>query len=350
MRSHLERQEFKSMDLWLIFLTGLTVGGITCLAVQGGLLASIIATHKGDEQGAFKVWAIITFLIFKLVAYTILGSLLGLFGSTLGFSNTLIIIIQFIAGIYMIAVALNLLNIHPIFRYVIIQPPRFLTKFIRQESKSSNFFAPALLGALTVFIPCGTTLAMEALAIASGSAILGGAIMFMFVLGTTPLFFGLGLLTHFGTKYSNNFVKLAAVIVIYLGLSAINGSLVLVGSPVTWQSITQNIPIEIDLSGGGNQTTDNVRLENGEQVIDLAVYPNGYYPNNLIVRSGIPVRLNLTTYGGLGCTSQFRIPDLNVEKNLPLSGQEIVEFTPEKPGKMLFTCSMGMYTGTITVI
>lgn len=29
------------MGLWIIFLTGLTVGGLTYLAVQGGLLASV---------------------------------------------------------------------------------------------------------------------------------------------------------------------------------------------------------------------------------------------------------------------------------------------------------------------
>ena len=30
------------MDFWVIFLTGLTTGGLTCLAVQGGLLATAI--------------------------------------------------------------------------------------------------------------------------------------------------------------------------------------------------------------------------------------------------------------------------------------------------------------------
>ena len=37
------------MNLWVIFLTGLTIGGLTCLAVQGGLLASVIAAREGEE-------------------------------------------------------------------------------------------------------------------------------------------------------------------------------------------------------------------------------------------------------------------------------------------------------------
>lgn len=37
------------MNLFPVFLTGLTVGGLTCLAVQGGLLASVIAAKEGEE-------------------------------------------------------------------------------------------------------------------------------------------------------------------------------------------------------------------------------------------------------------------------------------------------------------
>lgn len=38
------------MNLWVIFLTGLTVGGLTCLAVQGGLLASVIAAKESEGE------------------------------------------------------------------------------------------------------------------------------------------------------------------------------------------------------------------------------------------------------------------------------------------------------------
>ncbi len=38
------------MNLWVIFMTGLTVGGLTCLAVQGGLLSSIITARKEGRE------------------------------------------------------------------------------------------------------------------------------------------------------------------------------------------------------------------------------------------------------------------------------------------------------------
>lgn len=194
------------MNLWAIFLTGLFAGALTCLAVQGGLLATSIAQRheenlKDETIKSGNALPILSFLAAKLVAYTILGLLLGWFGSLFQLSLAANIVMQLAVGIFMLGTALNLLNVHPLFRYFIIQPPKFLTRMIRKESKSKNLFAPAILGAFTVFIPCGATQAMMALSIASGNPISGAAILFVFVLGTSPLFFILGYLaTRLGQK------------------------------------------------------------------------------------------------------------------------------------------------------
>ncbi|MBI4036324.1 sulfite exporter TauE/SafE family protein [Candidatus Daviesbacteria bacterium] len=344
------------MDLWLIFLTGLTVGGLTCLAVQGGLLASTITAREEEDldEGSRRkhnIWPVGAFLVTKLIAYTFLGFILGAFGGTLALSDNARILMQLIAGLYMVAIALNLLNIHPIFRYVVIQPPRFLIRKVRDTSKSKDLFAPAFLGALTIFIPCGTTLAMEAFAISSGSPILGAAIMATFTLGTFPLFFGLGFLTTIlGDTFKRKFFKIAGVLVLYLGVTSFNGALVLANSPVTLQRIRDAIPVYIDLGGEESMGEVFVKVENGVQVVDIAVFPTGYTPNNIQIRQGMPVRLNLQSNGGLGCTSQFRIPSLGVSKNIPLNGTARVDFTPSMKGKLTFTCSMGMYSGVIEVI
>jgi len=276
---------------------------------------------------------------------------LGSFGGALAISDNARVIMQLLAGAYMIAIALNLLNVHPIFRYVIIQPPRFMMKWVKNTTKSKDLFAPALLGALTIFIPCGTTLAMEVFAISSGSPILGAAIMATFVLGTFPLFLGLGFLTTtLGDTFKTKFFKIAGILVLYLGVTSFNGALVLAGSPVTLQTIREAIPISIDLSEGELSENSFVKTENGVQIVDIAVFPTGYSPNNVQVKQGIPVRLNLKSGGRLGCTSQFRIPSLGISKNIPLSGVAEVDFTPSMKGKIVFTCSMGMYSGIIDVI
>src|SRR5258708_28456432 len=169
-----------------IFLTGLLTGGLTCMAVQGGLLAATLAQQEEErlkeKAKGGNALPILGFLGAKLIAYTLLGFLLGWFGSFFQLSLTIRTILQFAIIIFMVGTALNILNVHPIFRYFIIQPPRFLTRLVRKQSKSKAMFAPALLGAFTVFIPCGTTQAMMALAVASGKPLFGAAILFAFIL------------------------------------------------------------------------------------------------------------------------------------------------------------------------
>ena len=161
---------------------------------SGRLLAASIAQREEEhlKQKAIKkamLLPILAFLAAKLVAYAILGLLLGWFGSFFELSLTAQAVLQIAVAIFMIGTAGALLNLHPLFRYFIIQPPKFITRKIRSVSKSGDLFAPAILGAFTVFIPCGVTQGMMALAIASTAPAQGAAIMFAFVLGTSPVFF-----------------------------------------------------------------------------------------------------------------------------------------------------------------
>ena len=340
------------MNLWVIFITGLTVGGLTCLAVQGGLLASVITAREEEEveKGVNKrnpIFPTLIFLITKFISYSLFGFLLGAFGGAIGINQTTQIAMQFIAGLYMIAIGLNLLNVHPIFRYAVIQPPRFLTRKLRSQSKSKDIFAPALLGAMTIFIPCGTTLAMEALAISSANPLLGAAIMGTFVLGTSPLFFGIGWLTSIlGDNFRTKFLKVAAFGVLYLGLTSINGALVASGSPVSFQSILSSV-------NSGNQGAKEKKLYSSipvTQTPEIFVTSKGYSPNVIRVKGGSEVTLKITSKDAFSCASAFRIPSLGISVNLQPNESRTLTFTPDKPGQIPFSCSMGMYRGVIEVI
>lgn len=341
------------MNLWVVFLTGLTVGGLTCLAVQGGLLASVIAAREEEEveEGVNKkntVLPTLAFLATKLLAYTAFGFLLGTFGNAIGISPKMQIIMQFIAGLYMIAIALNLLNVHPIFRYFVIQPPRFLTRRVRNQSKSRDLFAPALLGAMTVLIPCGTTLAMEALAVAGANPFLGAAIMGTFVLGTSPLFFGVGWLTSvLGDNFRARFLKIAALAVIYLGITSINGALVASGSLVTMQTAAGSVA-GFFRSGGPQKSGDGTLSVS--QTAEITVTASGYSPNYVRVKKGSPATIKLIGKDAYSCAAAFRIPALGIAKDLRPNETYTFTFTPDKAGKIAFSCSMGMYTGVIEVI
>jgi uncharacterized protein len=338
------------MNLLVILLTGLTVGGLTCLAVQGGLLASVIAAREGEvktDKKKHALYAIGAFLLSKLLAYTALGFVLGAFGGALTISDTMQTFMQLVAGLYMIAVALNLLQIHPLFRYVIIQPPRSLARLVRNQSRSKDIFAPALLGAMTIFIPCGTTLAMETLAISSANPFLGASILGTFILGTMPLFFGIGLVTSlFGEAFQRTSLKLAAVAVIYLGITAVNGAFIAFGFPINSQNIQSMFQSNDSAKNDGTYASEVPVSQNAE----ILVTAGGYSPSYIKVKQGSPVTLKLTSKNAYSCASAFRIPSLRISKNLGANETQSITFTPTSAGKILFSCSMGMFTGVIEVL
>jgi uncharacterized protein len=341
------------MELGIIFLTGLTIGGLTCLAVQGGLLASVIAAREKEGiEGKTKInpiYPTLAFLTTKLIAHIILGFLLGALGSAISLTSGVQSFIQIGAGIYMIIIALNLFDIHPIFRYAVIQPPRFITKRIRNKSKSSDIFAPAVLGFMTIFIPCGTTLAMEALAISSASPIKGALIMGTFVLGTFPLFFGIGYLTSFlGERFRNNFLRIAAVLLIFLGTFSIYGGLVAAGAPVSTDKVSNILKSDNDATI--NMSVAYPPVKNGFQEVTIKVEDYGYSPKSIVLKEGIPTKLNLVTKDTYSCSIAFRIPALKIGVNLQPTGTETLELPKLSKSTLPFNCSMGMYTGTLKVL
>lgn len=345
------------MNLVTIFLTGLFAGALTCLAVQGGLLATSIAQREEEKlkdktKSTGNALPILSFIVAKLGAYTILGFLLGWFGSIFQLSLTANVILQLAVGIFMIGTALNLLNVHPIFRYCIIQPPRFLTRMVRNQSKSSDFFGPAVLGAFTVFIPCGTTQAMMALAIASGNPLSGAAIMFAFVLGTSPLFFILGYMaTRLGEAMQKRFMKVAAYTLILLAVFNINNSLALTGSNFTLENMWSGFYCTVSFCDKDFAPT-SAQAAAPVSEATITINNDGYSPNNLTVKAGSKVTLNIVNKGGGGCAQAFTLPKYNIQKIVTNGNTDTVTFTaPNEPGTQIpFMCSMGMYRGTINVI
>lgn len=341
------------MNLWAIFLTGLFTGGLTCLAVQGGLLATTIARREEEklEEKVAKggnARPILFFLGAKLFAYTILGFLLGALGSVFQLSLGLRAVLQLAVAIFLVGTALNLLNVHPIFRYFVLQPPKFLTRLVRSQSKNRDFFAPALLGAFTIFIPCGTTQAMMALAIGSGNPLFGAAILFAFVLGTSPIFFILGYFaTRLGDALHQKFMKVAAYSIIGLAIYSSYGATSLLGFDLSPQNHLRDVYCTVTFCSSSTLAVGKTQAVSDPTI---TIEATGYNPDNLIVRAGSQVALRLTNRGGGGCTQVFTIPKLGIQKVVPIGTSDTITFTaPSSPGPLLFMCSMGMFRGVINV-
>jgi uncharacterized protein len=353
-------------NLWLIFLTGLTAGGLSCLAVQGGLLATVVARREQllleqEARTRGRLTPILLFLGTKLIVYTLLGGLLGVFGSLLSLTPIARGWLQIVLGVFMLAVALQMFNVHPFFRYFILQPPKRVQRLVRQNAKREDAFAPLSLGALTVFIPCGVTQAIQFVALASGDPVRGALIMFAFTLGTSPLFLLLGILTvRLSTAWQGTFLRFAAGAIAMMALFSILGGTRLLGYTGTLSSTTSQASTTAPLPppGSAQEWVEQAQLGAVEQVkinttgvqeVRITVHDTGYTPARVQVRSGTLVRLSLVTQNNYGCARAFTIPALGIQKLLPETGTETIGFIPTQPGRIAFTCSMGMYGGVIEV-
>lgn len=344
------------MNLLAVFLTGLTTGGVSCLAVQGGLLTSTIANHKEAEyrNKTKKLtsgnWApVLMFISTKIIAHTIIGFLLGAIGSAITLSIGVSTAFQIFVALFMFATAMNLLDVHPIFRYLAFTPPKLIQKKIRLTSKSNALFAPAILGILTIFIPCGVTQAMEVLAINTGNPVYGALLMLAFTLGTSPLFIFVGILTaKFSEKWNQLFTKLGATILIIMALLSINGVLLVLGSPVSLQTITH--PITYYFSDERFEQMTASPLVGGVQKVQIDIVSGGYSPTYFKVRAGYPVELTLESHNAYSCALSFIMNDFNIHASLAPTDRQVVTFTPNRTGRFIYTCSMGMYSGTMEVI
>lgn len=335
------------MNLWLIFLTGLTTGGFTCLALQGGLLAVAIAAQRGDQDQSWKSTLLPTsiFIVSKVGAYILLGFFLGWLGSMFTLSITTQMLVQFMVGIFMIVTALRMLDVHPIFRRFVLTPPKSVFKFMRGNAKSGSFFSPLVLGIATVFLPCGTTQAIELQAIGTGNPFLGATTMFAFTLGTAPLFFVIGsIATRFSQSMERYVYPIAATLVLFLGIMAIDNGLTLAASPFTLKEF-------VNTATGANAQTLGVAAVTGQsQTATITAYATGYEPQKMTLKSGIPTKLSLVTNRTQGCSRAIAFPTLGIQKVLPETGTTEIDLPALAKGRVPFSCSMGMYSGTIEVI
>jgi uncharacterized protein len=343
------------------FITGLSAGGLSCFAVQGGLLTGTFARQaepslqQGKKTTAQPVitnkgmaLSVALFLAAKLAAYTLLGLGLGWLGSIFYLSPLLKGMLQIGIGIFLVGNALRMFNIHPFFRIFSFEPPSQFNRFIRKISKGNDRLAtPLFLGALTILIPCGVTQAAMAVAMGTGNPLMGAAVMFFFILGTSPTFFGVSVLaTGLAKAFQKYFYPIVAVFVLCLGLYTMDGGLNLVGSPLSssaiWSSLTEapqpeSAPIAQKPASSGNA-----------DVVMVNVVSSGYSPAHTTAPSRKPIKLVLTTNNTYSCARAFVIPSLGIQKILPTTGQTVIDLPAQSAGTNLrYTCSMGMYNGTI---
>jgi sulfite exporter TauE/SafE len=365
------------VNLAAVLVTGLFAGGVSCAAVQGGLLTGLItrqraataepaspprqATGRTRNNGTSKQvvltaerrsWRVQLgddlapvggFLAGKLVSHTLLGALLGALGGAVELSVGVRTWLQIGAGALIIVFGLAQLGV-PRFRGIVVEPPLSWMRIVRNRARSRAALAPALLGLATVLIPCGVTLSVEALALTSGSALAGAATMAVFVLGTGPLFAVLGYAARkAATAWRGRLALVTGLAVLGMGLYTLNGGLELAGSPLAASRIAETVGFtETPADTTAASTVD------GAQTVVITATSSSYSPENVQVRSGVPTTLVVKSNGAAGCIRSFVIRD--EQKILPVRGETRIGLGVLQPGRLDYACGMGMYTGHLTIV
>jgi sulfite exporter TauE/SafE/copper chaperone CopZ len=311
-------------NLGIVVLVGITAGFSTCMALVGGLVLSISAK---TEQ---KMKAHILFNIGRVIGFAILGGILGLIGEKLRLSIKITGVLTIVVGAYMLLLGIQLTGLFEKVNKISLTLPKSWGKKIKLLEN------PALLGALTFFLPCGFTQAMQLFAMGSGSILTGAMTMGVFALGTAPALLGIGGLTKImKAKWTKYFLSAAGIVVIlFAGFNIRNG-----------YNMTGGIKF------GGEESVLEEETSGEVQLIKATYNPKEFTPKTATVKVNQPVRIEVyAETDGRGCMGSFMIPGLDDKAQYFKKGETVVsEFTPKKTGTYQMTCAMGLPHGTLIV-
>ncbi len=317
-------------SLPVVFLIGLTAGVSTCMALVGGLVLSLSAKLTQEHPEATAVQRFAPHLLFNLgrvIGFAFFGAIIGLLGSAFQLSTSFTGIIVIFSGLVMGFMGLQLVGIFP----------RLHSLSLKLPIKLNSVNNPFILGALTFFLPCGFTQAIQAYAMTTGNPITSAMVLAVFALGTAPGLLGIGGLTAWiKGETARIFFKSVGLVVVLLAILNIKGGLLLTG----WQLpkiATESAP------------SATVEIVDGIQMVRMRQVANGYVPQVFNIKRDIPVKWIITSESSYTCAASLVVPKLGIRKYLE-PGENIIEFTPKDLGRLGFSCSMGMYSGSFNVI
>ncbi|MDF2804149.1 MAG: heavy metal transporter [Anaerocolumna sp.] len=315
----------------MLFLIGLLTS-LHCVAMCGGI--NLAQSVNSSDKVSSPFVPNILYNLGRVISYTIVGGIVGGVGAAVNPGGGFRGIVAVFAGVFMIIMGLNMLNIFPWLRRFNLRMPKFISKRINKKKHTSK--SSLYIGLLNGLMPCGPLQSMQLYALSTGSILTGALSMFLFSLGTVPLMFILGALSSkINKKFTEKMLSICAILVVILGVGMLNNGLALSG--VAMPSITNS------------QSTANEAIVSKDIQTITTPLDYGRYPA-LVVKNNIPVKWTITAKKGVinGCNNEIIIPEYDLVVQLK-EGDNIIEFIPTKTGTFSYSCWMGMIRSSITV-
>jgi sulfite exporter TauE/SafE len=342
-----------------LFLPMLGVGLVTsihCVAMCGPLVLTYAV--KGAEEGPWlrRMVPHVAYQGAKIASYVLVGLALGALGSLFDFGGLRGWVTVF-AGIFMVLLGLQMTGKFPVLRRLSFRPPKPLMNALGSLRKKANadeaaghvsLATPLTFGLLTGLMPCGPLQSAQIAAAGTGSALSGGLAMLGFGLGTAPLMLGFGAVSGaLSLKFKQRMMVVAAIFIAILGLVMLNRGLMLIGSPVTAQSIKQAV---VGSSTAQPGATPQYAVDaEGVAVVEIAIENVRFIPQVVSIPADQPVRLIVDRREENSCSDQLAVPQLGVLVDLKPFATTTVELPAAKAGTYTLTCGMGMMSGSLIV-
>lgn len=355
-----------SGGIFVALLVGLTAGFSTCMALVGGLVLGLSAKHAERHPSATlmqKFRPHIFFNLSRVVTFFILGGLIGVLGSAFQLQGPLLGYLTISVGIIMLVLGLQLTNLFPRLNSGGLTLPAGVAKYLglqKRKKKEYSHKNAVALGAVSFFLPCGFTQAMQLYAISTGSFTTGALVMGLFAVGTMPGLLGVGGLTSaIEGSVARRFFKVAGVAVIAMAFINISNGYNLTGWPRPFvSSANSNSPSSKEvtstlLTGDVEQAQPVDSSEAADNKLRSSyTLASGMVPSEFTVKANQSYTLEVSALeDGVGCMSTILIPGLNNKVQTILKDKtNKLEFKATRTGTYQITCAMGVPHGKITVI
>jgi uncharacterized protein len=343
-----------------MFAVGL-VTSIHCVFMCGGLVLTYAV--KGTEDGPWyrRLVPHLAYQGSKIVSYAsvalVLGGLVALAGSAVDISpirNWL----QVVAGVYMVLLGVGMTGKVKALRYLTPRPPKFLVDALSRNRKKAvheaeeghtSLLTPIMFGLLTGLMPCAPLIAAQTSAVSqTGGLVTGVAGMVGFGLGTMPLMLVFGFASSLlSRQFQAKMQVVAAFAVMIFGLVILNRGLLLVGSPVTFDSVrTAIVGTSVTPNATGAAFTKGA---DGVVEVPVSIVNTQYVPSTVQIPADAPVRLIVDRKEDAACSNQLVITAAKLKVDLAPNAITKVDLPALPAGSYQMTCGMGMMSGTLLV-
>lgn len=337
--------------LLLVLALGLAAGVSTCMAMVGGIILAISASAAGraaakGTSARTSAWRInLAFQAGRIGGFGLLGVVLGTLGGRTAMPQPVVVALMVAVAVTMLLVGVRLTELSPrIAAWSPTIPAAVGDRLgLTGDAPARRTAGAVFAGAATFFLPCGFTQAVQLYAFSTGSPRAAGAIMATFAIGTAPALFALaGAPTLL--KGTRKVALLRALGVVVIGFAVINATSALRLAGVDLTAVSFSVAAKAPQA-----VSSNVTMTTTDQTINTQQDGDGYHPGEAVVYAGRPIHWVMTSTAPFSCAASISSSDLGVQGVLA-EGRNVIELPKLAAGTYRYSCSMGMYSGSIVVI